>query len=86
MVSIQIGESNPTMDMEDVKAEIGILLTDMQSQPEDRHELYMQILEKLNEMKAFGMPLPEDLVELEKALEAEFAEEKKAADRGDAQE
>jgi len=86
MVWIHIKRGKPTMDMEDVKAEIGILLTDMQSQPEDRHELYMQILEKLNEMKAFGMPLPEDLVELEKALEAEFAEEIRVADRRDDQE
>jgi hypothetical protein len=30
-------------------------------------------MEKLNEMKAFGMPLPDDLVKLEAALEAEFA-------------
>ena len=61
------------MDFEDVKAEIGILLNDMQNQAEDRHELYLQLMEKLNEMKAFGMPLPADLVALEKSLEAEFA-------------
>jgi hypothetical protein len=61
------------MDFEDVKAEIGILLNDMQNQAEDRHELYLQLMEKLNEMKAFGMPLPDDLVALEKSLEAEFA-------------
>jgi hypothetical protein len=68
------------MDIEDVKAEIGILLNDMQNQPEDRHELYLRLMEKLNEMKAFGMPLPDDLVRLERSLEAEFA-----ADRGDGQ-
>jgi hypothetical protein len=34
-------------------------------------------MEKLNEIKAFGMPLPQDLVEMEKALEAEFAADKK---------
>jgi hypothetical protein len=61
------------MDFEDVKAEIGILLNDMQNQAEDRHELYLQLMEKLNEMRAFGMPLPDDLVALEKSLEAEFA-------------
>ena len=63
------------MAFEDVKAELGILLTQMQNEPEDRHELYLQLMEKLNELKAFGMPLPADLVELEKALEAEFAAE-----------
>jgi hypothetical protein len=63
------------MAFEDVKSELGILLTQMQNEPEDRHELYLQLMEKLNELKAFGMPLPADLVELEKALEAEFTAE-----------
>ncbi len=49
----------------------------MQNEPEDRHELYLQLMEKLNEIKAYGMPLPQDLVDLEKALEDEFAEEKR---------
>ncbi len=63
------------MAFEDVKSELGILMTQMQNEPEDRHELYLQLMEKLNELKAFGMPLPADLVELEKALEAEFTAE-----------
>ena len=61
------------MDMDDIKAELGILMTRMQNEPEDRHELYLMVMEKLNELKAFGMPLPEDLLKLEAALEAEFA-------------
>jgi hypothetical protein len=64
------------MAFENVQAEIGILMTRMQNEPEDRHELYLQVMEKLNELKAYGMPLPQDLVDLEKALEDEFAEEK----------
>jgi hypothetical protein len=63
------------MAFENVKAELGILMTQMQNEPEDRHELYLQLMEKLNELKAFGMPLPQDLVDLEHALEAEFAAE-----------
>jgi len=63
------------MAFEDVKSQLGILMTQMQNEPEDRHELYLQLMEKLNELKAFGMPLPSDLVALEKALEAEFAAE-----------
>ena len=65
------------MAFEEVKAELGILMTRMQTQPEDRHELYLQLMEKLNELKAFGMPLPQDLIEMEKQLEAEFAADKK---------
>jgi len=68
------------MAFDDVKAELGILMTRMQNEPHDRHELYLQLMEKLNELKAFGMPLPQDLVELEKGLEAEFAADKRAAD------
>ena len=63
---------------EEVKAELGLLLTRMQNEPQDRHELYLQLMEKLNELKAYGMPLPQDLVALEKALEAEFAADKAA--------
>ena len=65
------------MAFEDVKAELGLLMTRMQNEPQDRHELYLQLMEKLNELRAFGMPLPQDLVALEKALEAEFAAEKR---------
>ena len=60
------------MAFENIKAELGLLLTRMQNEPEDRHELYLQVMEKLNELKAFGMPLPQDLVALEEALGEEF--------------
>ena len=68
------------MAFEDLKAEIALLLNQMENQPEDRHELYLQVREKLNEMRAFGMPVPEDLVRLEEELEAEFTAEQKSAD------
>ena len=64
------------MAFEDLKAEMGLLMTRMQNEPEDRHELYLVIRQKLNEMKAFGMPLPDDLVRFEQQLEAEFAQDK----------
>ena len=61
------------MAFEDVKAEIGLLLSRMQNEPEDRHELYLQLKERLNELKAYGLPMPEDLEELEAALDVEFS-------------
>jgi hypothetical protein len=70
------------MAFEDIQAELGLLLTRMQNEPADRHELYLQIMQKLSELKAFGMPLPEDLVQLEKRLEAEFEADLRAAKRG----
>ena len=69
------------MAFDDLKAELALLINQMENQPEDRHELYLQVREKLNEMRAFGMPLPEDLVELEKNLEAEFAAAKARAEK-----
>jgi hypothetical protein len=67
------------MAFEDLKAELALLLNQMENQPEDRHELYLQIRDKLNEMRAFGMPLPDDLVRLERELEAQFRAEERAA-------
>lgn len=67
------------MAFDKLKMDISLLLTEMQNEPEDRHEIYLQLHEKLNEMKAFGMPLPEDLLKLEAALEAEFASETRKA-------
>lgn len=60
------------MDLDRFEAELSLLLTEMESRPEDRHELYLVLQEKLNEMRAFGMPVPDDFLRLEKQLEAEF--------------
>ena len=60
------------MSFEDKIAAIGLLMTTMQNEPADSHEIYLQIKQKLDELKALRMPLPEDLVLLEKQLELEF--------------
>lgn len=61
------------MAFEDKEAELGLLFGRMQNEPEDLHEIYQLIRQKLNELRAFGMPLPQDLVQFERDLEAEFA-------------
>jgi hypothetical protein len=61
------------MAFERLKAEISLLVTQMENQPDDKHEVYLQLREKLNEMRVTGMPLPEDLLQLERRLEAEFS-------------
>lgn len=68
------------MTFDNLKLEISLLLTQMQNEPEDRHEIYLQIREKLSELRAVGMPLPDDLVKLEHDLEAEFASEQASDD------
>ena len=65
------------MAFENTKAEIAMLVAALQDAPEERHELYLRIVQKLNELKAYGMPLPSDLVELEHRLEREFAAEQR---------
>jgi len=65
------------VSFEDIKAELALLMIQMENQPEDLHELYEKVHEKLAELKAFGMPLPEDLVELEEKLQAFFDQEKR---------
>lgn len=60
------------MAFEEIKAEIGLLFEQMVNQPQDIHEIRETIREKLNLLKASGMPLPQDLVELEKRIEEDF--------------
>lgn len=58
------------MAFEALKTQIRSLMTRMIDEPADAHELHLALTEKLNELKATGMPLPDDLVALEKQLQA----------------
>lgn len=57
------------MAFEALKVQIAMLLDEIERQPQDPHELQELLREKLAEMRALGLPLPDDLVELEAALE-----------------
>jgi hypothetical protein len=83
MVTADQWSSN--MAFEALKTEISILLTQIAEKPESREELEIVLREKLAEMKAFGMPLPADLVELEAALDEEMTsdENERAGRDGD---
>ncbi len=61
------------MAFDAIIAQIKLWFTQMENEPEDAHELLDRIHLELNQMKATGMPLPDDLVALEKKLDAEFA-------------
>jgi len=63
------------MAFEQIQAQIALLVEEMVNQPEDVHEVHEQIREKLNEMRALGMPLPDDLVALERRMDGDFLEE-----------
>lgn len=71
------------MAFEEIKAEIASLLIRMNEQPHDAQELEVMLREKLNEFRALGMPLPQDLVDLEKALDQGLTSEAIARARGD---
>ena len=65
------------MAFDDIKAQIIDLLEKMTNQPHDLHELEEMVRERLNELRAEGMPLPQDLVELEQKLDAELVRRNK---------
>ena len=60
------------MAFEDIKAQIIDLLEKMTNQPHDLAELEEMVRERLNELRAEGLPLPDDLVALEEKLDAEL--------------
>jgi hypothetical protein len=45
------------MAFDDLGAELALLINQMETPPEDPHEVYLRIYEKLNEFKALGLPL-----------------------------
>jgi hypothetical protein len=69
MVASQAFKGDGTMALEQLKAQIALLMEQMVNQPEDAYEMHEQLREKLVELRALGMPLPQDLVDLERRLE-----------------
>ena len=67
------------MAFEQIKAEIALLLEEMENQPADKLELHETLLEKINELRTLGLPVPEDLAELEKKLSADLEKAGKGA-------
>lgn len=62
------------MAFEDLRTRIALLFEEMVNQPEDAHETAAEIRELLREMRAEGLPVPDDLVELEAQIERDFGE------------
>jgi len=70
------------MSFEDLQAEISLLLTQMENQPEDLHELQEVLREKINEMRAFGLPIPDNFLKFEKELEGGLVTAAKEKEEG----
>ncbi|NOX40270.1 MAG: hypothetical protein GXP05_07080 [Alphaproteobacteria bacterium] len=60
------------MSFENLKAGIVMLMDQMSETPEDAHQMQELLREKLSELRGYGLPLPQDLVELEQKLEADL--------------
>lgn len=60
------------MSFENLIAKIDLFLSDVENDPEDPHELLEQLHLELNQLRAMGQPIPEDLAKLVKALEDEY--------------
>jgi hypothetical protein len=68
------------MPLEEFRIQVSMLLDSIANQPEDMHEMQESLREKLAEMQALGLPLPEDLVDLEKYLESSLDKSAPPAD------
>lgn len=57
------------MDSKDLAAEMSLLLDEMEGEQGDRHEIYLRVRQLLSNLRAVGMPAPDDLLRLERELE-----------------
>ena len=60
------------MALEELQLQISMLVSQINNQPEDVHELYELLHQKLNEFRSTGQPLPRDLLDLERRMLEEF--------------
>jgi hypothetical protein len=63
------------MAFETLKASIGALLDEIAKRPEDRHILQEQLREKIAELEAMGLPVPEDYKRFEGELSEDSADD-----------
>jgi hypothetical protein len=63
------------LDRQEIEAALSLLLDEMEGELGPSHEVYLRLVQILDAMRATGMPLPEDLVTMERELAAEFESE-----------
>jgi len=59
----------------ELAAAASLLIDEMEGEQGDRHEIWLRLQTILQQLRATGMPVPEDLVRMEQDLEAEFGQE-----------
>jgi hypothetical protein len=60
------------LDKQEIEAAVLELLEEMEGELGDAHEIHLKLRQTLDGMRAMGMPLPDDLVRLERDLSADF--------------
>ena len=63
------------MNLDELRAELSLLLSEMDNRPEDSRELYCAIHRRFKEVRALGVPMPDDLKRMERNLLQEFSAE-----------
>ena len=61
------------MSFEEYQAELTLLLGQLDSKPDDEHEVMMRLKQMLDTMRSEGLPIPEDLSDLEAELDRRFS-------------
>ena len=56
----------------DYNAELSLLMTEMQGDQGDAHEILMRLKQMIATMRAAGLPVPQDFKDLEAGLDSEF--------------
>ena len=60
------------MEELEFEAAMALLIEEMEGEQGDSHEIYLRLRQMLSSMSAVGMPLPDDLVRVEREMSAEF--------------
>lgn len=63
------------MLLEGLRAGIALILDEIEARPEDRHVLQEKLRQNIAEFRALGLPVPEDIVQLEQALADDEADD-----------
>ena len=64
------------MDEQELESALSLLLEDLEGEIGGVGDIYTRLTRVLNGMRAFGMPLPDDLVRLERKLAEELGASK----------
>ena len=67
------------LDKQEIAAAVLQFMQEFEGEIEDAHELHERLRQTLDGMRAMGMPLPDDLVRMERDLSEEFARDAREA-------